>query len=486
MIHFSQIKRYKLITLALITFLVIGSFLQKKTIQQAEFNWRFTHPTIIVNSELNNTIEGNYFIISKVNPKEKYIEIENLPLELYSIIDSINWIVGWGKKQRYYNRGNEELAEITGFDKKNNRIYLSKTINFPTKNQRAVFWRKKIPHLIPLKDEPIINREDIIGYPSNSMSFSRIIYDPQFKRYFAFIQPVDQPNTPIFLIESKDLRTWGNTLTDKPIFTSVDFSEFNWSNNDSLCNIGSCPRIGDVIISGEKVYLFMYGFNKANKRQISLAVSETGIKGPYIINSNPILAHGEKGSWNETGVFYPKFLDCGNNNYRIFFDGINNKGEEAVGVAHSTDMINWSIEANSPIISQHEGWRSAKNVSEPAYSEKRGDSIFLLVAGAKAFNDSWANNYIFKDSYMSAKGNVDQTQLGVFLSLDKGKSFIEHTNNPVFINNYLNKYENAHLGANFSIIEKEDTVFYFYQAKTSTPQLRYVVKAYYQLKQARK
>ncbi len=106
MIHFSQIKRYKLITLALITFLVIGSFLQKKTIQQAEFNWRFTHPTIIVNSELNNTIEGNYFIISKINPKEKYIEIENLPLELYSIIDSINWIVGWGKKQRYYNRGN--------------------------------------------------------------------------------------------------------------------------------------------------------------------------------------------------------------------------------------------------------------------------------------------------------------------------------------------------------------------------------------------
>ena len=483
MIYYRRLQKIKfIISVLIISFLIVLVFLQKQVIKQEDFNWRFTHQTMIVNTELNNTIEGNYFNTSYINLEKKYIELESVTPDLFSILDSSSWIVGWGKEQRYHNRGNEILAEITGFDKKNKRIYLGKTNSFPKENQNIVFWRKSIPNIIPIKDGPLINKEDIVGYPSNSMSFSRIIYDDKYNCYFSFIQPVDQPNTPIFLIESQDLRTWKNSLTDKPFFTSTDFSKLNWSNNDSLNDIGSCPRIGDLIFVKEKHFLFMYGYNRENKRQISIAVSENGIKGPYNIHSNPIITHGKKGDWNENGVFYPKILENDNNKYSLYFDGVNGRNEESIGVAHSTDMIFWALDPHSPVISHHHGWRSAKNVSEPAFVEKRSDSIFILVAGAKAFNESWKNKYLYKDSYVSAKGNVDQTQLGIFLSLDGGKSFMEHKNNPIFINNYFNPYENAHLGANFSIIEKEDTLFYFYQAKTSTPQLRYVIKAHWQLK----
>lgn len=74
---------------------------------------------------------------------------------------------------------------------------------------------------------------------------------------------------------------------------------------------------------------------------------------------------------------------------------------------------------------------------------------------------------------MDKSGNVNDTELGVFLSTDGGKTFIPHENNPVFINDYSDINENDHLGGNFELIKTDTADFIFYQAKTNTPRLKY-------------
>ena len=96
-----------------------------------------------------------------------------------------------------------------------------------------------------------------------------------------------------------------------------------------------------------------------------------------------------------------------------------------------------------------------------------------MVAGRKQFNlRSWN---IFKTSNlnMDKSGNVDDAQLGIFLSTNGGKTFFPHKYNPVFINDYSNLYENEHMGGNFVLINNQHMQFIFYQAKSSYQGLKY-------------
>lgn len=445
------------------------------------FNWRITAPGMIVNKERCNIIEGTYLRVSNLNEADCYIEIEDLPATFFLTLEKSEWFIGWGDGDRYYNRGNENLAEIVGWDTLKKRFYLADLDKFPQLNQEVVLWRKSLNYLRPLGHEMIIHSEDILGYPSQSMSFSRVLYDDLSTNYFMFVQPVDEDETPIFLLKSNDLRNWSNALGDKAVFDADFFKGVEWTNNESILKKGTCPQISDFIFHNGSWYLFITGINSKNERQIGVVKSKTGIFGPYVLDPSPLLSNGKRNTWNEAGVFYPKVLKR-DNCFQLFYDGVSKDGKEAVGVANSFDFITWDHYNKNPVINEHSGWRSDKRVSEPAYVEASGDTTFLLVAGAKEFNDEWYHKKIFRNSYISAKGNVDQTQLGIYMSLDGGYTFVAHSNNPVFTNNFGNKYENAHLGANFSIVEKQDTTFYFYQAKTSFPKLRYVIKAYFVVK----
>ena len=94
------------------------------------------------------------------------------------------------------------------------------------------------------------------------------------------------------------------------------------------------------------------------------------------------------------------------------------------------------------------------------------DTVVLFVQGAKAHNAGFANRYLYHNEYMAKRGNVADSEIGMFFSMDGGLTFRECRNNPVFINDYSSEYENDHLGMSLDIINKQDTSFLFYSAKS--------------------
>src|ERR1043166_9675214 len=98
-----------------------------------------------------------------------------------------------------------------------------------------------------------------------------------------------------------------------------------------------------------------------------------------------------------------------------------------------------------------------------------------MATGTKQFKMGAWEHYITRRMYMDISGNVDDAQLGVFLSTDGGKHFTAHSNNPVFVNDYSDKYENEHLGGNFKLIKTDSLIYLFYQAKSSYEGSKYNV-----------
>ena len=74
---------------------------------------------------------------------------------------------------------------------------------------------------------------------------------------------------------------------------------------------------------------------------------------------------------------------------------------------------------------------------------------------------------------MDKSGNVDDNQYGTYLSIDDGRTLIPHTNNPIFINDYSNIYEDSHLGGGFKHIKTDTSEFIIYQAKTAYRDMGY-------------
>ena len=75
--------------------------------------------------------------------------------------------------------------------------------------------------------------------------------------------------------------------------------------------------------------------------------------------------------------------------------------------------------------------------------------------------------------YLDVSGNVDDTQWGKYLSTDGGKTFVAHSQNPIFTNDYSNIYENEHMGINFKRIETDTADIILYEAKSSFEGLHY-------------
>ena len=90
-----------------------------------------------------------------------------------------------------------------------------------------------------------------------------------------------------------------------------------------------------------------------------------------------------------------------------------------------------------------------------------------MISGVKKFKMGAWHHYITKRMYLDKSGNVNDTQSGFYLSTDGGESFSAHKNNPIFTNNYSNKYENEHMGGNLKLIKTDTADYLFYQTKSS-------------------
>lgn len=436
--------------------------------EEQDFDFALFEKCMITNLEQNNLIEGTQLRADSVDPESSTIQLE-LPKKFG--INSQNcsgWVIGWGMNKPYFDAGVENIREIKSIDLNDGKIVLGtckRGEGFPRSGQRVVFWNTQPSGYKKVSAAPVLHPDFWPEFNGQSMGFSSIVFDKYRQAWITLAYEVDTDKSQIYAAYSTDLVHWKPAKKGKPILTAADFDKCSWTAN-------SAPRVSEIIAHDGKYYVFMDGADEAGKRHISVATA-VDLLGEYHISKEPILSPQSTGSWNDHDVFCAKIAKR-KNDFILFFDGRNEDGYERVGRATSMNLTSWKMDED-PVLDEHIGWRGATFTTEPAYVECQGDTIILMAAGAKAFQESYWHHYITHRSYMDRSGNVNDAQLGVFMSTDGGKSFTSHQNNPVFVNTYGDLFENEHMGGNFEMIEVDSTSYIFYQAKTSSSGMKYSI-----------
>jgi hypothetical protein len=457
-------KTYLSITLILV---IIFSCSDKT--EKVNFKFLLSEPCMILNYELDNTIEGNYIVIENFYHIDSSLNIKNLKLLSLDSLLIENWVIGWGSNIPLYDSGVENIRQIKKIDSNKNKIFLGELkrgSGFPEKNQRIVLWNTTPSNFKNHLKKPIINPKMWPQFSGESIGFSSVEYDSLLGKWVMIVNEVDTSKVQIYAAISDDLVNWNAANNGDPILTVSDFDNCTWAGIDKSGKNKQTPFVSDIFRFNNIWYLFLDGYSSDGKRHIGIATSKYSLIGPYEISKKPILSPGREGGWNDESVFYAKVKKY-KDGFMMFYDGRNSKGYERIGLAFSKDLIKWTNSDNNPVLDQHNGWRSSVSCTEPNYIEIRGDSIFLMIAGVKKFKMGAWHHYITNRMYLDKSGNVDDAQLGVYLSTDGGNSFNPHINNPIFINDYSNKYENEHMGGNFKLIQTDTAEFIIYQAKST-------------------
>ncbi|MDG1332068.1 MAG: hypothetical protein P8P74_07050 [Crocinitomicaceae bacterium] len=436
--------------------------------EEEHFDFFLDEPCMITNFEQNNLIEGTQLRVESCEQNTWTITLK-LPKDFPINSDNCNkWRVGWGDRKPYYDAGVENLRWIDKIDGKTGTIFLGELMRgegLPNAGQRIVFWNSEPSGYKKVSSAPVIHPNFWPDFNGESIGFSSIVFDKYRQIWITLVNEIDSDTIQTYAAISEDLVHWRSANKGKPVLRSKDFDACTWTSGDRT------PIVSEIIQHKGKYYVFMDGEDKSGKRHIGIATADD-LLGEYFISKQPILSPKE-GTWMDQSVFCAKIAKR-EKDFILFFDGRNKDGYEQVGRATSTNLTSWAMNEN-PVLDQHVGWRSASFTSEPSYVQCTGDTVLLMAAGAKEFQESYWHHYITHRSYMDQSGNVNDAQLGAFVSSDGGKSFKPHRNNPVFVNDYSDFYENEHMGGNFEVIEKDSTSYIFYQAKSSSGGMKYCI-----------
>ncbi len=440
------------------------------------FSFVLDQPTMIVNKEGINNIEGTYLNVDS-GGGTKTIKLNFLPLNINYVTKNLDkWMLGWGTSKPLYDAGVENLREIINIDTINNIITLGKLLlgeGFPNNKKNIVFWNREPSGFKKYQQSPIIDyNSGWKGFAGKSITFSSIIKDSANNRWIMYLNEVDTNAIQIYAAESKNLYNWQPLNQGNPIITANDFKNISWAGNSKDQKTLQTAIISDVVFFKGKWHFIMDGYDKNGKRHIGEATTTDPANGPFLINKSPIVSAGEKGDWDESGCFFAKVVFDGEK-FLMYYDGVKSDHTERLGLAISYDLKIWKKYKNNPLIDDKTGWRSKLYTNEPAYVDKINDKIYLIFSGAKEFKMGAFHHYISRRMYLDKPGNVDDNQLGLFVSEDGGYTFCEHINNPVFVNNYADIYENEHMGGCFELIKDSNKCFLFYQAKTTFDGLTY-------------
>lgn len=436
--------------------------------EEKSFDFFLNEKCMITNTEQNNLIEGTHLRVSSVDTTTGTIHL-NLPAD-FTINDENcpNWVLGWGTRNAYYDAGVENIREIKSIDLASGTIevgMISRGSGFPQKGQRVVCWNIEPSGYSKVSNAPVIHPNFWPEFHGQSIGFSSIVFDRYRQIWITLVNEIDSDTIQTYAAISTDLVHWRAANKGKPVLTESDFAQCSWVTK------GQTPIISEIIEHDGTYYLFMDSEDDQGKRHIGLATAKD-LLSEYTIYVDPILSPKES-SWCEERVFCAKVAKR-KNDFLMVFDGRDSNDKERIGRATSSDLVSWKMDAD-PVLDQHLGWRSAPFTTEPNYLEVHGDTVLLIAAGAKQYQESYWHHYITHRAYLDVSGNVNDAQLGAFISYDGGMSFSPHPNNPIFTNAYSSPFENEHMGGNFERIEKDSTSYLFYQAKSSLGEMKYSI-----------
>ncbi|MBU0765909.1 MAG: hypothetical protein KJ607_13875 [Bacteroidetes bacterium] len=430
---------------------------------------------MIVNSSCDNSYEGDYLTVKTCRGEDQFTF--DLP-EFSCFSDTVDlkkWIAGWGTGSPYYDAGVENLRRVVAADAVNGTLTLGNLYRgkgFPANGDRIVFWNLQPSGFIKSAHNPLIGTEWFHSFNGNSAGLADVVYDSTVSKWVMLIVETDASTSNTFLASSANLVDWQPAAQGLPVFTSGLFSGIDWAGYDRNGRSAQAAIPTEVIYHQGKWFIFVYAYNEKGAGSVGVVTTECLTKGPYYVGKVPLLTPGTKDSWDARACQNAKVTPY-KGRFVMFYAGEDNKGTENVGTAVSGDLLHWNKYKGNPVIKDHYGWRSALSNSEPSYVSVSGDSIYLMVAGKKEFREGFWHRHIAGQQYTGVSGNVDDTQIGVYMSRDEGRSFIAHINNPVFCNDYSDPFENEHLGPGISIVETDTADYLFYFAKSSFKGMKY-------------
>ena len=122
------------------------------------------------------------------------------------------------------------------------------------------------------------------------------------------------------------------------------------------------------------------GVNTAGYHQIGLATSQDGESWTKY-DHNPVIATGQEGTWFESHAHGPAVLKIGNI-YHMWFVGRNSVGVVGIGYAYSLSGINWIQHEDNPIMmSDPESPWESDGVSLPEVIQLTNGSFLMFYAG---------------------------------------------------------------------------------------------------------
>lgn len=419
----------------------------------------FFEETMILNTKCDNTVDGNLLIIKNI--KGDSIFLNDIPECLYKS-DYLKWVIGWGMDEKYNDNGSENLSKIIAIDSALNIIVVGKQIKGskkPNIGQPVVFWNTRPSDFRNINREPITYQNSLPkSWKKKSLAICKVIFDSIQQNYIMILNQVDNDSLLVYALTSRNLIDWTPLNNGKHIYNS---ESFGWKNLKFGDKIYYSSFLTDIIKFKNEWYYAFTIINKSGIRNISIYKSDSLLSTNLSLVSENIISN--RRNWKCCGAYMPKFA-LFKNKILLFYTGRNDIKDESVSFMISNDMKKWES-IRKRIFLGDKGWRSDFRCSEIAKVDVKSDTIFLYAQGAKFPNIGFWKRFITKSEYKYLPGNILDSEIGMFISVDGGMTFKANSKNPILINDYSSPYEDDHLGMSLDIFKRNDTTFLFYTGK---------------------
>lgn len=137
-----------------------------------------------------------------------------------------------------------------------------------------------------------------------------------------------------------------------------------------------------VIASGDKLYLFYLGQDRARRQRLGLAVSADHGLTWTKLRSNPILELGAPGTFDELGLGEPAVWTS-HGTWWMLYTGRDRGERRKIGLASSSDGIHWQRTSERPLIAGTAAWNS-QVVCDPELLLQPDGSLRIWYGGGDA------------------------------------------------------------------------------------------------------
>lgn len=129
------------------------------------------------------------------------------------------------------------------------------------------------------------------------------------------------------------------------------------------------------LVNGE--YLYWYQAGEMGRTRIGLARSRDGRV--WVKEPRPVLELGTRGAWDEVSIGDPDVLRIGGT-YYLYYLGQDRARRQRLGLAKSTDGVNWTKLRSNPVLELGDPGRfDERGLGEPAVWERNG--YWMLYTG---------------------------------------------------------------------------------------------------------